>query len=108
MIGQGTDTMPVFISVDSDGTYSIKVNAPGGVLIGKYETSRSETGCGDDDPQPTIDAQSLPDGRFEATSFDAEGKVDPKNKDVLSGSQTSPDGKTKITWNLRLVKPKGK
>ena len=108
MLGQGTDTMPVFISIDSDGAYSIKVTAPAGVLYGKSETSRSLSGCKSDVPETTKDAQSLPEGRIEATSFDAEGKVDPKNKDVLSGSQTSPDGRTKITWSLRLVKPKGK
>jgi hypothetical protein len=108
LLGQGTDTMPVFISIDSDGSYSIKVTAPGGVLYGKSETSRSVSGCKSDIPETTKDAQSLPEGKVEATSFDAEGKVDPKNKDVLAGSQTYPDGRTKVTWSLRLVKPKGK
>jgi hypothetical protein len=108
MLGQGTDTMPVFISIDSDGTYSIKVTAPGGTMLGKNETMRTVSGCGHDEPEKTQNAVSLPEGRIESTSFDAEGRVDPKNKDVLSGSQTSPDGKTKITWSLRLVKPKGK
>jgi hypothetical protein len=100
--------MPVFISIDSDGTYSIKVTAPGGTMLGKNETMRTVSGCGHDEPEKTQNAVSLPEGRIESTSFDAEGRVDPKNKDVLSGSQTSPDGKTKITWSLRLVKPKGK
>ena len=108
MLGQGTDTMPVFISIDSDGSYSIKVTAPGGVLYGKVETSRSVSGCKSDVPETTKDAQSLPEGKTAATSFDAEGKTDPKNTDVLSGSQTYPDGRTKITWSLRLVRPKQK
>jgi len=50
----------------------------------------------------------MPEGKLQSTSFDAEGKVDPKHKDVLSGSQTLPDGHTKISWTLTLVKPKGK
>lgn len=107
-LGQGTDTMPVFISIDNDGTYTITVNAPGGTIIGKVETSRDYSGCPSDKQQPSKEAISIPDGKFTGTSFEAVGKVDPKNKDILAGSQASPDGKTKITWNLRLVKPKGK
>ncbi|MBP6212925.1 MAG: hypothetical protein KA447_07755 [Pyrinomonadaceae bacterium] len=107
-LGQGTNTMPVSISIDDDGSYTINVTAPGGVLLGKIETSRNSTGCGSANPAPTIDAVSMPEGKLEATSFDAAGKTDPKNRDVLAGSQTSPDGRTKITWKLRLVKPKGK
>jgi hypothetical protein len=107
MTGRGTDTMPVFISIDDDGSYSIKVTAPGGVLYGKVETTRQDATCGESNPPPSNDAQSLPDGELQSTSFDAEGKVDPRHKDALSGSQTLPDGHTKISWNLRLVKPKG-
>jgi hypothetical protein len=107
-LGQGTDTMPVFISIDDDGSYSINVNAPAGVLLGKVETNRSASGCGSEQPAPTNDAQSLPEGKLDATSFEATGKTDPSKRDVLSGAQTSPDGRTKITWQLRLVKPKGK
>ncbi|MBK9162985.1 MAG: hypothetical protein IPM21_03600 [Acidobacteria bacterium] len=107
-LGQGTDTMPVFISIDSDGSYSIKVNAPAGVIYGKYETRRNYSGCPSEKPPTQEEPQSLPEGKLQPTSFDAEGKVDAKNRDRLSGSHSSPDGKTKITWNLRLVKPKGK
>ena len=105
-LGQGTDTMPVFISFDDDGSYSIKVTTPSGVLYSKVETNRSATGCGSENPPPTNDAQSLPEGKIQSTSFDAEGKTNPKNRNALAGSQTLPDGKTKITWSLRLVKPK--
>lgn len=107
-LGQGTDTMPVFISIENEGSYTISVNAPGGTIIGKVETSRSYSGCPSDKQQPSKEALSIPEGRFTGTSFEAKGKVDPKNKNALSGSQTTPDGKTTITWNLRLVKPKGK
>lgn len=107
-LGQGTDMMPVFISIDNDGSYTIKVTAPAGVLLGKVETTRNYSGCPSEKPPTPEEPHSMPDGRLEATSFDAEGKTDPKNKDVLSGSQSLPDGKTKISWNLRLVKPKGK
>lgn len=108
MLGQGTDMMPVFISIDDDGRYSIHVTAPAGVLIGKIETTRSYSGCPSEKPPTPEPPRSLPEGRIEATSFEAGGKVDRKNKDVLSGTQTLPDGKTTISWNLRLVKPKGK
>ena len=107
-LGQGTDTMPVTISIDDDGNYTINVSAPGGVLLGKIETYRSATGCGSEVPAPSIDAVSLPEGKIQATSFDAAGKIDPKNRTILSGTQTSPDGRSKTTWKLRLVKPKGK
>jgi hypothetical protein len=106
-IGRGTDKMPVYISVDNDGSYTIKVVAPSGVLLGKVETRANHASCGESNPPPTIDAQDMPEGKLQSTSFDAEGKVSPKNKNALSGSQTLPDGHTKITWNLRLVKPKG-
>lgn len=106
-LGQGTDTMPVFISIDDDGSYTISVNAPGGKTISKQETTRNYSACPSEKSEPSNTAISLPEGQFTGTSFEATGRVDPKNKDVLSGSQTSPDGKTKITWKLRLVKPKG-
>lgn len=108
MLGQGTDMMPVFISIDDDGSYSISVTAPAGVLLGKIETTRNYSGCPSEKQPTPEEPRSLPEGRLDATSFEAGGKVDPKNKDVLSGSQSLPDGKTKITWSLRLVKPKGK
>lgn len=107
-LGQGTDTMPVSISIDNDGNYSINVTAPGGVLLGKIETRRNATGCGSQTTPPSTDAVSLPEGKLQATSFDAAGKTDPRNRSELSGTQTSPDGRTKTTWKLRLVKPKGK
>ncbi len=106
-LGQGTDNLPVFISIDDDGSYTIKVTAPAGVIYGKLETSRSASGCDSGDPAPTIDATDLPEGRFESTSFDANGKTDSSKPHVLAGQQTSPDGRTKINWSLRLVKPKG-
>jgi len=98
----------VYISIDGDGSYSIKVTAPAGIIYGKIETKRNYSGCPSEKSPTPEEPRSLPEGKLQPTSFDAEGKVDPKNKDVLSGSQSSPDGKTKITWNLRLVRPKGK
>ena len=106
-LGQGSDTRPVAIAVNSDGTFSIRVTAPGGESIGKFETSRNETGCSNV-PPPKTDVVSMPPGKFNGTSFEAYGKVDPKNKDQISGTQTSPDGRTKITFDLRLVRPKAK
>ncbi|HMS09399.1 MAG TPA: hypothetical protein PKE66_07940, partial [Pyrinomonadaceae bacterium] len=106
-LGQGSDTRPVAIAVNSDGTYSIRVTAPGGESIGKFETTRNETGCANV-PPPKTDVVSMPPGKFNGTSFEAYGKVDPKNKDQISGTQTSPDGRTKITFDLRLVRPKAK
>lgn len=107
-IGRATDKMPVFIEIDNDGKYTIRVSAPGGIIIGKIETRQSQGTCSDSNPTPSIDAKEIPEGKLMGTSFDAEGKTDPKHKDSLSGSMTLPDGKTKITWSLRLVKPKGK
>lgn len=107
-VGRGTDTMPVFIEIADDGRYTIKVAAPGGILIGKIETRSSHATCGDSNPKPSIEAQEIPDGKLMGTSFEVEGRMDPKNRSSLSGTKTLPDGKTTISWNLRLVKPKGK
>lgn len=107
-LGGGADNLPVLISIDGEGNYRIVVATPSGTLLGKTETNRKETTCKDENPPPTIDAQSFPEQKMDASSFDVSGKTDAKNRDSLSGSKTLPDGKTKITWSLRLVKPKGK
>jgi len=106
-IGGGSDNLPVSVSLDSEGNYRIVVSTPGGVMLGKFETNRSETGCGPEKP-PSKEAVSMPEQKLEASGFDVSGKTDPKNRDSLAGSKTMPDGKTTITWRLRLVKPKGK
>lgn len=106
-IGQGNDTMPVIISVEEDGKYSISVTAPGGPMISSIVTTRSLSGCGKTD-KPEPDSKSLPPGQISPTSFEAGGKVDPRNRDVLAGSRTLPGGNITISWDLRLVKPKGK
>ncbi len=106
-VGGGAGTLPVFISLDEDGNYKIVVSTPSGTMLTKFETSRTESSCNPDN-KPTNDAQSMPEQKMDASSFDASGKTDAKNRDSLSGSKTTPDGKTKVTWNLRLVKPKKK
>ncbi|HQH40949.1 MAG TPA: hypothetical protein PK825_04325 [Bacteroidales bacterium] len=106
-LGGGADNLPVSISLDDEGNYSIVVSSPGGVLIGKVETKRSESGCGPVNP-PSIDAVSMPEQKLDKSGFDVTGKTDAKNRDSLTGSKTMPDGKTKITWHLKLVKPKKK
>lgn len=103
--GGGAGTLPVHIAIDQDGNYRIAVSTPGGTLLGKVETDRSESGCGTEKP-PVKDAVSMPEQKLDASGFDVTGKTGTKNQDTLSGSKTMPDGKTKITWNLRLVKPK--
>lgn len=105
--GGGADNLPVYISLDNDGQYKIVVTSPTGTLLGKVETNRSESGCNKDNP-PVNDAISMPETKIDGSGFDVTGKTDPKNRDSLAGSKTMPDGKTKITWNLRSVKPKGK
>ncbi|MGB3007885.1 MAG: hypothetical protein WBC06_15330, partial [Chitinophagaceae bacterium] len=106
-LGGGADNLPVSISLDNEGNYKIFVTTPSGTLLTKIETNRSESGCNKENP-PTKDAQSSPEQKIDASGFDVTGKTDGKNRDSLSGSKTMPDGKTKITWNLRLVKPKEK
>ncbi len=106
-LGGGADNLPVTVSVDDEGNYKIYVNSPSGTLLTKIETSRTETSCGPQKP-PKNDAQSYPEQKMDASGFDVSGKTDAKNPNVLSGSKTLPDGKTTITWNLRLVKPKEK
>jgi len=103
--GGGAGTLPVHISLDEEGNYKISVPTPSGTLLGKIVTNRSETGCSTTNP-PVNDAQSIPEQKLDASGFDVTGKTNAKNRDTLAGSKTMPDGKTKITWNLRLVKPK--
>ena len=106
-LGGGADNLPVSISIDSEGNYKIAVKTPSGTLLGKFETNRAESGCSTDNP-PAKTAVSMPEQKMDASGFDVTGKTNSKNRDSLSGSKTMPDGKTKITWNLRLVKPKDK
>jgi hypothetical protein len=105
-IGGGAGNLPVYVSIDNEGFYKITVLSPSGTMLTKVETNRTESSCDDTKP-PTNDAQSSPEQKIPASSFTVEGKTDAKNRDSLTGSKTMPDGKTKITWNLRLVKPKG-
>ena len=77
-------------------------------MYGKIEKSMSRATCDNEDPPPTNGAVGLPEGKLQSTSFEAEGKTEPSNVSQINGSKTSPDGRTKISWNLRLVKPKGK
>lgn len=104
-IGGGANNLPVYVALDNDGFYKITVTSPSGTILTKIETNRTESSCGDKKP-PANDAQSSPEQKIDASSFTVEGKTDAKNRDSLSGSKTMPDGKTKITWSLRLVKPK--
>lgn len=104
-LGGGADNLPVSISLDAEGNYKISVKTPGGTLVGKFESSRSETGCNNNNP-PSKDAISMPEQKMDASGFDVTGKTDGKSRDTLAGSKTMPDGKTTITWNLKLVKPK--
>ena len=106
-LGGGADNLPVSISIDSEGNYKIAVKTPSGTLLGKFETNRAESGCSTDNP-PAKTAVSMPEQKMDASGFDVTGKTNAKNRDSFSGSKTMPDGKTKITWNLRLVKPKDK
>ncbi len=105
-IGGGADNLPVHIAIDNDGFYKITVSSPSGTMLTKIETNRTESSCDNKKP-PEKDAQSSPEQKIDSSSFTVEGKTDAKNRDSLAGSKTMPDGKTKITWNLRLVKPKG-
>ena len=104
-IGGGSDNLPVSIALDNDGNYNITVVTPSGTMLMKIETNRSETGCSTA-PPPKNDVQGFPEQKMDGSSFSVSGKTDAKNKDTLAGSKTMPDGKTKISWNLRLVKPK--
>lgn len=106
-LGGGAGTLQVSVSVDEDGNYKIVVPTPGGTMLSKFETRRTESGCSPEKP-PVNDAQSMPEQKIDASGFDVSGKTDSKNQDVLAGSKTLPDGKTKITWSLRLMKPKKK
>lgn len=104
--GRATGTSPVFILIDSDGRYTIKVTVPGGESAGTWAMEKSPSQACGSGAQPDRDLKSLPPTPFDASGFDAEGRVDPAHKDSLSGSYTAPDGKSRMNWNLRLVKPR--
>lgn len=106
-LGGGAETLPIYIAIDNDGFYKITVISPGGTMLTKIETNRTESSCDSSKP-PLNDAQSSPEQKIESSSFSVDGKAGSKNPDSLSGSKTMPDGKTTISWSLRLVKPKGK
>lgn len=107
-VGRATDTTPVTIEIAGDGKYTIRIVAPGGTIIGKIDTRESHATCAEPEPTPAINVREFPEGKLQSTSVAVEGKTDPKNPTSLTGSKTLPDGRTSITWSLRLVKPKGK
>jgi hypothetical protein len=108
--GAGTDTLPVFIQVDESGNYKITVTTPGMVMLSDGYIGQSVADC--NEPKPLPEASPFPNSgeerKTEKGSFSVEGIMNVRNPDRLSGSKTLPDGKTKIQWNLRYVKPKGK
>lgn len=107
-VGRATDVTPAKIEIASDGKYTIRIVAPGGTIIGKIDTRESHATCAEPEPTPSINVREFPESKLQSTSFAVEGNTDPKNPTSLTGSKTLPDGRTTITWNLRLVKPKGK
>lgn len=107
-VGRATDTTPVTIEIAGDGKYTIRIVAPGGTIIGKINTRESHATCADSEPTPAINVREFPESKLQSTSVAVEGKTDPKNPTSLTGTKTLPDGRTTITWSLRLVKPKGK
>lgn len=107
-IGRATDMTPVKIEIASDGKYTVRIVAPEGKIIGKIETKSSHATCDTPQPKPELDVRETPESSLQSTSVSVEGKTDPKNPSSLTGTKTSPDGRITTTWNLRLVKPKGK
>lgn len=107
MKGRATGTAPVHILVFSDGRYMIRVSTPGGTTLGSFTIDKSPSQACESKARPERDAQSLPGGTFDATGFDAEGRVDPRRPGTLSGSSPLPVGQGTMSWSLRLVKPRG-
>ncbi len=105
--GRATGMAPIHIMVFSDGRYMIQVTVPGGETYASFSTEKAPSTACESKAQPVHDAISAPPGTFAPSGFDAEGRVDPKHKDRLVGESTSPDGKSRTSWNLRLVKPAG-
>jgi hypothetical protein len=103
--GGGADNLPVYISIYNDGNYKIAVTSPKGRLLSRIVTRRSESDCTQKEA-PTIDAQDMPEQIIDESAFAASGKTNSKNPETLTGTQKLPDGKSTISWNLKLVKPK--
>lgn len=107
-VGRATGVTPARIEIAADGRYTIKIVAPGGTIMSKIDTRSSHATCADSSPKPEIEVRELPDGKLVSTGIEVEGRTDAKNPSALTGSKTLPDGRTTITWSVRLVKPKGK
>lgn len=105
MLGAGAQTLPVYINFDEDGNYRVVVTTPSISTISTAIMVSSRTVCESEEDKNSSDSKDSTE-KTEVGSFEFTGKTNPKNKNSLSGSQNSPDGKTKISWNLRLVKPK--
>jgi hypothetical protein len=105
MLGAGAQTLPVFINFDDDGTYRVVVTTPSIPTLTTAVFVSSRTVCESDEDKNVNDGKDSTD-KTAPGSFDFTGKTDPKNRNSLSGTLNLPDGHTKISWNLRLVKPK--
>lgn len=113
--GEKTAAMPVWVYVDSSGNFEISVEIPALTTQWRTENKNAPAG-GCENPEPSImllngEDSPLSGGYTEAGSRRISGQTDPKNPDVLSGSEVTGDlenGQTTIKWNLRLVKPNQK
>jgi pimeloyl-ACP methyl ester carboxylesterase len=102
--GSGRSDASVSIGVSQDGTYGISVGVPSieGTTSGLSTASYSGqcwTKPGSNVPMPTTKT-SIPGASF---STDGKNRVDPKNPNRLSGSQTIslPGGSKTLTWSLQ-------
>lgn len=114
--GEKTAISTVWVYVyGNSGNYEISVEYP--ALTTQWRTENKNTPAGGcENPEPSImllNGEDSPLSRsyIEAGSTKISGQIDPKNPDVLAGSEITGDlenGQTTIKWNLRLVKPKQK
>jgi hypothetical protein len=106
--GSRTEFVPVTVSVRQDGVYRIEVYRIEQIKTKeKFERSGNLMAC-----KPILfSSVSETEGSAGVGYINLEGRIDPKNPDVLIGKLTEGDlakGLKNWTWNLRLVKPNQK
>ncbi|MBS1792502.1 MAG: hypothetical protein JSS81_01540 [Acidobacteria bacterium] len=107
-VGGGTEVVTVFVRFFDDGRYTVYASGFKPVKTAvRVETKSNPAECR---PVPASSVRETEDSKNFAY-INLEGRIDPKNPDVLTGKKVEGDlqtGQQTWTWSLRLVNPNKK
>lgn len=108
---KGSGKARVMVYIPRTGNYLIDIRVPEITYEINKSSVQTNNRCGRKDPD-TVTAQKST-GSLAALSVEVKGSINPKTPDVLKGSisdggDPKRGGETILTWEIRLIKPKGK